>query len=62
MRLGIKQDLPGLLVTDQMATDLRADVERMHNVPHELAESSMAWLAAGTPLLAAYEQAEKEYG
>ncbi|MGN9785095.1 hypothetical protein ACTMTF_26935 [Nonomuraea sp. ZG12] len=58
----IKQDLPGLLVTDQMATDLRADVERMHNVPHELAESSMAWLAAGTPLLAAYEQAEKEYG
>ncbi len=58
----IKEDLPGLLVNDEMVADLRADVERMRNAPHELTESNMEWLAAGTPLLATYEKAEKQYG
>ncbi|MET8000733.1 hypothetical protein [Nonomuraea glycinis] len=59
----IVEDLPGLLVNDEMTTQLRTDVERMDALQAEqFNNDNHEWLVANSSLLERYEKAEQKYG
>jgi hypothetical protein len=57
----IEESLPGLLVTDEMATSLHSQVWDQFRERH-VSKGEEEWLNDNWPRLHAYEKAEKEYG
>jgi hypothetical protein len=61
----IKEDLPGLLVTDASLAEFRKMVHDVETRPKDstfLKKNDSAWLHDNRPILQGYEQAEKNYG
>ncbi|MEV4184697.1 hypothetical protein AB0J28_25060 [Streptosporangium canum] len=61
----IRENLPGLLITDKSVDDLRAHIHEVRTRPKTSewqADNDKGWLAEKEPLLPVYEEAEKRFG